>query len=222
MRDQSNLDHNTLEDNKLATYLESLIFVAASPVSLKDLTISINAYLMTSLSTDDIAKQVDSLTQKYDSEEYSFGIRKINGGYAFMTKGAYHELNGQVLKRQNNKKLTRTALETISIIAYKQPITKGEIESIRGVSSDYSVQKLMEKELIEITGRSEALGKPLLYGTSPKFMDHFGLNSIDDLPKLKELKLEEYDDDHTISKSQGERASDSTTADVAEITQEEE
>jgi len=109
-----------------------------------------------------------------------------------MTKGAYHEINGQVLKKQSKKKLTRTALETISIVAYKQPITKGEIEAIRGVSADYAIQKLMEKELIEISGRSEALGKPLLYSTSDKFMNHFGLNSIEDLPKLKELKLEEY------------------------------
>lgn len=194
----------TLEDNKLTTYLESLIFVADSPVSLKDLTLSINTYLTTTLSTDDISKHVETLIEKYDADEYSFGVRKISGGYAFMTKGAYHELNGQVLKRQNNKKLTRTALETISIIAYKQPITKGEIESIRGVSSDYSIQKLMEKELIEITGRSEALGRPLLYATSDKFMNHFGLNSMDDLPKLKELKLDDYEEQG--GEQQGERA----------------
>jgi len=193
-----------LEDNKLTTYIESLIFVADSPVSLKDLTISINAYLNTTLSTDEIGKHIDILIEKYDADEYSFGVKKISDGYAFMTKGAYHELNGQVLKRQNNKKLTRTALETIAIIAYKQPITKGEIESIRGVSSDYSVQKLMEKELIEIIGRSEALGRPLLYATSDKFMNHFGLNSIEDLPKLKELKLDEYED--LDIKGRGERA----------------
>lgn len=211
-----------MEDNKLAIYLESLIFVSDSPVSLKDLTISINAYLTTSLSTDDIQTHIDSLITKYDADEYSFGIKKISGGYAFMTKGAYHELNGQVLKRHNNKKLTRTALETIAIIAYKQPITKGEIESIRGVSSDYSVQKLMEKELIEITGRSEALGRPLLYGTSPKFMDHFGLNSIDDLPKIKELKLDEYDDTQSGIASQGERAPDTASDIVIDATGEEE
>ena len=193
-----------MEDNKLTTYIESLIFVADSPVSLKDLTISINAYLNTTLSTDEIGKHIDILIEKYDADEYSFGVKKISDGYAFMTKGAYHELNGQVLKRQNNKKLTRTALETIAIIAYKQPITKGEIESIRGVSSDYSVQKLMEKELIEIIGRSEALGRPLLYATSDKFMNHFGLNSIEDLPKLKELKLDEYED--LDIKGRGERA----------------
>jgi len=193
-----------LEDNKLTTYIESLIFVADSPVSLKDLTISINAYLNTTLSTDEIGKHIDILIEKYDADEYSFGVKNISDGYAFMTKGAYHELNGQVLKRQNNKKLTRTALETIAIIAYKQPITKGEIESIRGVSSDYSVQKLMEKELIEIIGRSEALGRPLLYATSDKFMNHFGLNSIEDLPKLKELKLDEYED--LDIKGRGERA----------------
>lgn len=167
---------------------------------------------MTSLSSEEIERHIDTLTEKYNAEEYSFGIRKISGGFAFMTKGAYHELNGQVLKRQNNKKLTRTALETISIIAYKQPITKGEIEAIRGVSSDYSIQKLMEKELIEITGRSEALGRPLLYATSDKFMNHFGLNSIEDLPKLKELILDEYED---RGSGQGERAPDAYPTSVA-------
>ena len=144
------------------------------------------------MKVEEIQGHIDTLTEKYAAEDYSFEVKQISGGYTFMTKGAYHDINGQVLKKQSKKKLTRTALETISIVAYKQPITKGEIEAIRGVSADYAIQKLMEKELIEISGRSEALGKPLLYSTSDKFMNHFGLNSIEDLPKLKELKLEEY------------------------------
>lgn len=188
-------------EHRLSTYLESLIFVSASPISLRELTVAINAYINTSMGIDEIQTHLDSLKEKYASEEFAFEIKEINGGYAFMTKGAYHELNGQVLKKQNKKKLTRTALETISIIAYKQPITKGEVEAIRGVSADYAIQKLMEKELIEIAGRSEALGKPLLYKTSEKFMNHFGLNSIEDLPKLKELRLEDYEE-------VGERAPD--------------
>ncbi|MBS1935057.1 MAG: SMC-Scp complex subunit ScpB, partial [Bacteroidetes bacterium] len=86
------------------------------------------------------------------------------------------------------KRLSTAALETLAIIAYKQPVTKGEIEAIRGVSSDYSIQKLLEKELIVITGRNEEMpGKPLVYGTSKSFMDYFGINSPDDLPKLKEV-----------------------------------
>ena len=181
-----------MDQHKISTYLESLIFVSTNPMSLKELTSAINEYLNTSMKADEIQGHIDALTEKYLADDFSFEVKKISGGYTFMTKGAYHEINGQVLKKQSKKKLTRTALETISIVAYKQPITKGEIEAIRGVSADYAIQKLMEKELIEISGRSEALGKPLLYSTSDKFMNHFGLNSIEDLPKLKELKLEEY------------------------------
>ena len=91
------------------------------------------------------------------------------------------------------KRLSTAALETLAIIAYKQPITKGEIESIRGVNSDYSIQKLLEKELIIITGRNENLpGKPLVYATSKNFMDYFGINSADDLPKIKEVLSEQF------------------------------
>ena len=188
-----------MQTDKLLTYIESLIFVADVPVTLDKIRQSINNYLSTKLKVEEVADKIALLTEKYDDESYSFGIKEIAGGYCFMTKGAYHELNGEVLKRENKKKLSRAALETLSIIAYKQPITKGEIESIRGVSSDYSVQKLMEKELVDMVGRAETLGRPLLYATSEKFMNHFGLKSINDLPKLKELRVED---------DGGERASD--------------
>jgi segregation and condensation protein B len=97
---------------------------------------------------------------------------------------------GEFLKLNSNKKLTKTALETLSIIAYKQPVAKSEIEQIRGVNADYTIHKLMEKELVEISGRSDGPGRPILYSTSEKFMDYFGLRSIQDLPKLKDLEIE--------------------------------
>ncbi len=96
-----------------------------------------------------------------------------------------------LVQQKSNKKLSKAALETLSVIAYKQPITKVEIESIRGVNCDYAVRKLLEKELVTIKGRSKDVGRPLIYGTSDKFMQHFGLNSLKDLPKLKEFKQEE-------------------------------
>jgi segregation and condensation protein B len=89
------------------------------------------------------------------------------------------------------KQLTTAALETLAIIAYKQPITKTQIEQIRGVNSDYSVNKLMEKELVEIVGRANEVGKPLLYGTSESFMDYFGINALEELPKVKEFEDKE-------------------------------
>jgi segregation and condensation protein B len=96
-----------------------------------------------------------------------------------------------MLKQQSKRRLSNSALETLSIIAYKQPVTKSEIERIRGVNCDYSIQKLLEKELIEIRGKSEAVGRPIIYGTSPNFMEYFGINDMKDLPTPKDFAPEE-------------------------------
>ena len=122
---------------------------------------------------------------------FSFQIVEIAGGYQFLTKEEYNDTIGVLLKQKSKKKLSKASLETLSLIAYKQPVTKSEIERIRGVNSDYAVRKLLEKELVQIKGRSQDAGRPLLYGTSTKFMQHFGLNSIKELPKLKEFKEED-------------------------------
>ena len=107
-----------------------------------------------------------------------------------MTKGAYHPIVSQYLRLESRKKLSRAALETLAIISYKQPVTKSEMEGIRGVNCDYSVQKLLDMELVQIAGREEGPGRPLLYTTTEKFMDHFGLSDIRDLPQLKEFETE--------------------------------
>ncbi|MCL4164336.1 UNVERIFIED_CONTAM: hypothetical protein GTU68_007796 [Idotea baltica] len=128
---------------------------------------------------------------RYQSEEYAIELVEISTGYRYMSKGNYHRTVSTYLKQTTSKKLSKAALETLSIIAYRQPVIKSEIEQIRGVSCDYSIQKLLEKELVEITGRSEGPGRPLLYSTSIKFMDYFSLRSIEDLPKLKEIEVPE-------------------------------
>jgi segregation and condensation protein B len=110
------------------------------------------------------------------------------GGWQFLTKKEYYKTIAQLYGDKFLKKLSVAAIETLSIIAYKQPVTKSEIELIRGVNCDYAVQKLLEKELIVISGRKEdAVGKPLIYATSKSFMDYFGINSANDLPKIKEI-----------------------------------
>lgn len=136
---------------------------------------------------DHIESAVYELRKKYSQEEYSYALEHLGGGYQFLTKPAYQTSVSILLRQQSQKRLSTAQLETLSIIAYKQPITKGEIEQIRGVNSDYSVQKLLEKELVEIKGKSEGVGKPLIYGTSQKFMDYFGINSIHDLPQPKDF-----------------------------------
>lgn len=135
-----------------------------------------------------LSEAITALKSRYQSADFAIEIVEIAGGYQFLTKGAYHETIGTHLKQTTKKRLSRSALETLSIIAYKQPVTKGDLEKIRGVGCDYSIRKLLEKELIIISGRSDLPGRPLLYNTSPKFMDYFGLKSLRDLPKPKDFK----------------------------------
>ncbi|SDD62787.1 segregation and condensation protein B [Algoriphagus faecimaris] len=130
---------------------------------------------------------LSDLQEKYLQDDFSFALEHLGGGFQFLTKPAYQTSISILLKQQSQKRLSTAQMETLSIIAYKQPITKGEIEQIRGVNSDYSVTKLLEKELIEIKGKSEGVGRPLIYGTSPKFMEYFGINSIKDLPQPKDF-----------------------------------
>jgi len=129
--------------------------------------------------------------QSVASDFYPFEVKQIGGGYQFLSKKAFHPTLAKLNGEKYTKKLSTASLETLAIIAYKQPITKGEIEQIRGVNSDYSVQKLLEKELIVISGRMEEMvGKPLIYSTSKSFMDYLGINTIDDLPKISEIKMD--------------------------------
>lgn len=139
---------------------------------------------------EDILNALQRLDEKYQSEEYSFQLFKSAGGYQFLTKPSYQASIGILLKQQSKKRLSTSAMETLSIIAYKQPISKSEIENIRGVNCDYAVQKLLDKGLIEITGKAETIGRPMLYGTTVKFMEYFGINDITELPTPKEFVAE--------------------------------
>jgi segregation and condensation protein B len=141
---------------------------------------------------EQVESAIEAIREKYDSEFYAFEMKESGGGWQFLTKKEFHKTIAQLNADKYLKKLSTAALETLSIIAYKQPITKSEIENIRGVNCDYAVQKLLEKELVIIAGRKEdAVGKPLIYTTSKSFMDYFGINSADELPKIKEVLMEE-------------------------------
>jgi segregation and condensation protein B len=140
---------------------------------------------------EDITVALENLEKKYSADEYAFQVYHIGGGFQFMTKPAYQASISILLKQQSKKRLSTSALETLSIIAYKQPVSKSQMEQIRGVNCDYAVQKLLEKELIEIKGKSEGIGRPLLYGTSEKFKEYFGINSLKELPTLKDLQQEQ-------------------------------
>lgn len=180
-----------MELSEIIPHIEVLIFASEKPLTALDIVELINnafAFMEERVSIEQIESCIEGIKEKYNSEFYPFEVKESGGGLQFLTKPSYHKTIAQLNGDKFLKRLSNAALETLAIIAYKQPITKGEIESIRGVNSDYSVQKLLEKELIIIAGRNEKLpGHPLVYATSKNFMDYFGINSPADLPKIKEV-----------------------------------
>lgn len=180
-----------MDISNLITHIEALIFASEKPLTSMDVVELINnafGFMEDKVTLDQVETSIDGIREKYAAEFYPFELRQSGGGWQFLTKKEFHKTIAQLNGEKFLKRLSTAALETLAIIAYKQPITKSEIEAIRGVNSDYSIQKLLEKELIIITGRNETLpGKPLVYNTSRHFMDYFGLNSADELPRINEV-----------------------------------
>ena len=184
-----------MELSTIIPHIEALIFASDKPLSTVELMDLINnalGFIDDKATPEQAQSAIDAIREKYDSEFYAFEMKESGGGWQFLTKKEYHKTIAQLNADKYLKKLSTAALETLSIIAYKQPITKSEMENIRGVNCDYAVQKLLEKDLVIIAGRNEdAVGKPLIYTTSKSFMDYFGINSPEDLPKIKEVLMEE-------------------------------
>ena len=187
-----------MELSEIIPHIEALIFASEKPLTSVEIVELINnafGFMEERVSSEQIDSCIEGIREKYDSEFYPFEIRESGGGWQFLTKKEFHKTIIQLNGDKFLKRLSNAALETLAIIAYKQPITKGEVESIRGVNSDYSVQKLLEKELIIITGRNEKLpGHPIVYTTSKTFMDYFGINTTEDLPKIREVLAEQLID----------------------------
>ena len=177
---------------RLAQHIESLIFTASQPIALKEIQACLEEALETAFPEEDILAAIEQLKARYEEPAYAFEINEIAEGYQFLSKPAFHPTIGVYLRQTTRRRLSQAAMETLSIIAYKQPVSKTEMEKMRGVSCDYSLQKLLERELVAILGRDEGPGRPLLYGTSSKFMDYFGLKNLRDLPKPKEFKEAEF------------------------------
>ena len=179
----------------MTQHIEALVFASDKPLTSIEITELINnalAFMEDKVSQELVEKSLEEIVVKYNNEDFPFEVKLSGGGWQFLTKKDYHKTVAQLNGDKFLKRLSAASLETLAIIAYKQPVTKGEIESIRGVNSDYTVQKLLEKELVIISGRNEKMpGQPLLYSTSKNFMDYFGINSTDDLPKIREV-LEEH------------------------------
>jgi len=192
--------------------IEAIIFAAESPVKVTDLLTYLNKTAETAFTQEEIEGIIFVIREKYNNDLFPFELGEVGGGYQFLTKADYHHVVSAFLNRNTVKRLTTAALESLAIIAYKQPVTKNIIETIRGVNADYTIQKLIEKELIEIAGRSSEPGKPLLYKTTQQFLDYFGINAIEELPKLKEF--EELQ--NQIGEKENIQTSDPTDIDIAQ------
>jgi segregation and condensation protein B len=172
----------------LTQHIESLIFATEHPINKEDMLACLEETFETPFKEEDLDEALEEIRERYKQDVFAFELVEIAKGYQFLTKGAYHNTVGTYLKQTTKKRLSRAALETLALVAYKQPVSKSEMEKIRGVSCDYSIQKLLEKELVTILGRADSPGRPLLYGTTEKFMDYFGIQSLKDLPKPKDFR----------------------------------
>jgi len=213
-----------MEIANLITHIEALIFAsdkALTPLEIVELVNNAFGFMDDKVTLDQVEAALEGIAEKYNSEFYPFEVKQSGGGWQFLTKKDYHKTIAQLNGEKFLKRLSAAALETLAIIAYKQPITKGEIETIRGVSTDYTIQKLLEKELIVISGRNEQLpGHPLIYSTSKSFMDYFGVNSADDLPKIKEILANQIIEGTVINHTEFEQSSTLAVTDDGELIEE--
>lgn len=174
---------NFSDDKKVyISILEALLFVSESP-----LTVPKIREIIGNLTPREITQGVEYLNDQYRKTGRSFEIKEIAGGYQILTLPEFSAYINLLFQKKQKSKLSQKALETVAIIAYKQPITKHDVEEIRGVNVDGVIKTLLSRGLITISGRAKAPGGPFLYTTTKKFLDYFGINSLNDLPKLKEI-----------------------------------
>lgn len=171
----------------MSQHIEALVFASEHPIKREEIKACLEEVLAITIAEEELEAAIEALREKFSQPELAIELLDIAGGLQFMTKPIYHHTVSVHLKQTTRKRLSHAALEVLAVVAYKQPISKSEIEKIRGVNCDYAMQKLLEKELVQIAGRSEGPGKPLLYGTSEKFMQYLGLKSLEDLPKPKDF-----------------------------------
>lgn len=175
-------------DNIYLPIIEALIFSAEEPLTSNEISKAIKEIDGEDIEEKEIENAVDLLNEKYKANEISINIIRVSNGFLFATKPEFAKYIGYLSSEKSSRRLSQAALETLAIIAYKQPITKPEIEAIRGVNSDYMINTLLEKNLITIKGRAETIGRPLLYVTTDTFLIYFGLNKLSDLPKPREIE----------------------------------
>jgi segregation and condensation protein B len=172
-----------MEISEMRAVMEAIIYVADDPVKTEHFK-----GVFPDESAENIKQALSEMVEEFNRREGGMQIREVAGGWRMTTRPEHHEYIRAYLKTRPSSKLSLVTLETLSIVAYKQPVTQAEIQAIRGKKSNSSsLQTLLEKKLITIVGRKQVVGRPILYGTSKEFLIHFGLNSLADLPTLEEF-----------------------------------
>ena len=171
----------------LLRHLEALLFAAGEPLAPEELARCLRASVAPRLSGAQLEDALDELQADYARPDRTYALVCHGGAWRLLTKPEYHPSLTALHKERTGKRLSRAALETLSVVAYRQPVTRADVEAVRGVGAGYAINRLLERELIAIVGRADGPGRPLLYGTSARFMDHFGLRDLGGLPKLREV-----------------------------------
>ncbi|MBI4655829.1 MAG: SMC-Scp complex subunit ScpB [Elusimicrobia bacterium] len=178
-----------MEEQELKAIIETLLFITDHPLPVSRL-----CQVLDRKDEAEVLEAVNGLKRTYDDEKRPLQINEIAGGFQMATRSEYGQWVRRLFHSRMTIRLSTAALETLSIIAYKQPITRAEVESIRGVEVIGPLETLIERRLITIVGRKETVGRPLLYGTTMEFLRQFGLKSLDDLPRLDTLVIEQKEE----------------------------
>lgn len=181
-------------NNQLKAILEVLIFLSQEPLTLDKIK-----EVLGEVPEEELQAALQELESAFRQEGHGIQIVQTGGGYLFTTKPEHDQWVRRLLQIEKKTRLSIAGLETLSVIAYHQPVTQAEVSAIRGVDSTYSIKSLLQKKLIKIVGRKKAPGNPLVYRTSEKFLEYFGLNSLDDLPKEEEIAKILEEEKQTIS-----------------------
>jgi segregation and condensation protein B len=201
-----------MDGTDLKRAIEALLFSSEKPLSAEE----VREAFAGQMELKEIREALEQLRQEYDNDRRGFRMYEIAGGYQLASAMEYAEILKRFYQEREKKKMSPASLETLSVIAYRQPVTRADIENIRGVNVDAAVKGLMEKGLIKITGRREVPGRPILYGTTREFLDHFGLRSLEDLPPLSEYSLKDLDPELLPPELKTEGASVVASSDAAD------
>jgi len=176
------VDASSAARAEVAATVEAILFASDSPLTAARIAAAAE------LPPRAVKEAIEHLNRRYAETGAAFRIESIANGYQMLTQPEYHDVLGRLLKSRSQSRLSQAALESLAIVAYRQPIMRADVEAIRGVACGEMLRSLMEKGLVKIVGRAEVLGRPMLYGTTRRFLEAFGLASLDDLPRVEELR----------------------------------